>query len=143
MRVICTHTVVSREQKFNLSIWRVTSSKLFLPIVVLLTVVARVLISREPDMILRYRRNQLLRAAKLRRFRTKLVTTKLARQMSLQRRLMCLLADRETNRPARIIHRYSLRFYLYWLQTTVAVIHRKFFNARYFNNVSFRILKKH
>ncbi|KAI0227609.1 hypothetical protein LSAT2_021917 [Lamellibrachia satsuma] len=71
--------------------------EVILPIVVLLTVVARVLISREPDMILRYLRNQLLRAARLRRFSTKLVTAKLARQMSLRRRLMCLLADRETS----------------------------------------------
>ena len=39
--------------------------EVILPIVVFLTVVARVLISREPDMILRYRRNQLLRAARL------------------------------------------------------------------------------
>ena len=62
--------------------------EVILPIVVLLTVVARVLTSREPDMILRYRRNQLLLAARLRRFRTKLVTAKLTRQMSLRRRLM-------------------------------------------------------
>ena len=39
--------------------------EVILPIVVLFTVVARVLISREPDMILRYRRNQLLHAARL------------------------------------------------------------------------------
>ena len=71
--------------------------EVILRIVVPLTVVARVLISREPDMSLRYRRNKLLRAARLLRFRTQLVTAKLARQMSLRRKLMYLLAVRETN----------------------------------------------
>ena len=62
----------SRSQLVNMAGYQL---KVIFPIVVLLTVVARVLINREPDMILRYRWNQLLPAARLRRFRTKLVTT--------------------------------------------------------------------
>ena len=92
----CALIQLSRESGSQLVNMAGYHHEVILPIVVLLTVVARV-----SDMIFRYRRNQLLRAARLRRFRMKLVTAKLARQMLLRRRLIYLLADRETNRPAR------------------------------------------
>ena len=65
---------LSRESGSQLVNMAGNQLEVILPIVVLLTVVARVLISREPYMILRYRRNKLLRAARLLRFRKKLVT---------------------------------------------------------------------